>query len=234
MSSSVKIIAAAIGLLSLTKLAWSADLALPPPAPAPYSWTGLYIGLNAGYSSTKVATTVSGGGMDGSGSVDVAGGIGGAQIGANYQIGAIVWGVEADFDGTMATKSSATITAAGGTTTGTAQIPWVGTLRGRIGYAFDRYLLYATAGGAATQLVSTVNVGAIGSANTTNTHGAWTVGAGLEAAITNDLSARVEYLYVDTGNIDVAQVGAPVVTVTGRMQDSLVRAGLNYRLPVAW
>ena len=113
-------------------------------------------------------------------------------------------------------------------------MPWIGTLRGRVGYAFDRILLYVTAGGAATQLVSTVNVGAIGSASTTFTHGAWTAGGGVEAAITEDLSARVEYLYVDTGNFFVAQVGPPVVTVTGRVQDNLVRAGVNYRLPVAW
>jgi len=207
----------------------------PPPAPpAPYSWTGLYIGLNAGYASAKVANTVAGGGMDGSGSVNIPGGIGGAQIGANYQIGSIVLGFEADFDGNMATKSSATIVAAGGTTTGTDQIPWIGTLRGRVGYAFDRLLLYATAGGAATQLISTVNVGAIGSASTTDTHGAWTAGGGIEAAITDDLSARLEYLYVDTGNISVAELGPPFAAVTGRMQDNLVRAGLNYRLPVAW
>ena len=117
---------------------------------------------------------------------------------------------------------------------GTAQIPWIGTLRGRVGYAFDRFLLYVTAGGAATQLISTVNVGAIGTASTTYTHGAWTAGGGIEAAVTENFSARVEYLYLDTGNINVAQVGAPSVTVTGRMQDNLVRAGLNYRLPVAW
>jgi opacity protein-like surface antigen len=58
--------------------------------------------------------------------------------------------------------------------------------------------------------------------------------AGVEAAITDNLSARVEYLYVDTGNFDVAQVGPPFASVTGRLQDNLVRAGVNYRLPVAW
>ncbi|MGD0026421.1 MAG: outer membrane protein [Xanthobacteraceae bacterium] len=229
----VRLLAAVVGLFAVTNFAWGADLS-PPLAPAPFSWTGLYIGLNAGYASATVANTVSGGGLDGSGSVAIPAGIGGAQIGYNYQIGPMVLGFEADFDGTMATKSSPTIATAGGTTSGTDQIPWIGTLRGRVGVAFDRFLLYATAGGAATQLVSTVNVGAIGSASTTFAHGAWTAGGGLETAITNDLSARVEYLYVDTGNINVAEVGPPFASVTGRIQDNLVRAGLNYRLPVAW
>jgi len=218
-------VAAIIGLLAVTELAWGADLSTPPLAPVPYSWSGLYIGLNAGYTSAKVTETASGGGTASS---NLPGGIGGFQIGANYQTGALVLGFEADFDGTMTTKS---VTGTG--ITGTAQIPWIGTLRGRVGYAFDRILLYVTAGGAATQLVSTVNVAGT-TASTTFTHGGWTAGGGLEAAITEDLSARVEYLYLDTGNINVAQTGAPVVTVTGRVQDNLVRAGVNYRLPVAW
>jgi outer membrane immunogenic protein len=223
----VRAVAAVVGLLAVTELAWGADLSTPPLAPVPYSWSGLYIGLNAGYTSAKVTETASGGA--GTASSNLPGGIGGFQIGANYQTGALVLGFEADFDGTMTTKS---VTGTG--IAGTAQIPWIGTLRGRVGYAFDRILLYVTAGGAATQLVSTVNVAGT-TANTTFTHGAWTAGGGLEAAITEDLSARVEYLYVDTGNINVAQVvGAPVVTVTGRLQDNLVRVGVNYRLPVAW
>jgi outer membrane immunogenic protein len=238
MSSNVKFVAAVAGLLAVTELAWGADLTPPlasaPPMPVPYTWTGLYIGLNAGYASAKVENAVAGGGLDGLGSVNIPGGIGGAQLGYNYEVGSVVLGFEADFDGTMATKSSPTVTTTNGTTSGTDQIPWVGTFRGRVGYAFNRVLLYATAGGAATQLISTVNVGSVGSANTTYTHGAWTAGAGVEAAITNDLSARVEYLYLDTGNINVAQVGPPFVTVTGRIQDNLVRVGLNYRLPVAW
>jgi len=225
----VRAVAAVVGLLAISELAWAADLSpAPAVAPAPYNWTGLYVGANVGYASARVTETVSGGG--GTASANLPGGIGGFQIGANGQFGAVVLGFEADFDGNMATKS----VIGNGILSGTAQIPWIGTLRGRVGYAFDRFLLYATAGGAATQLISTVNVGAIGSSSTTNTHGGWTAGGGLEAAVTDSLSARVEYLYVDTGNINVAQLGAPLVTDTVRLQDNLVRAGVNYRLPVAW
>src|SRR5580698_2320629 len=184
-----RIVSAVVGLLAVTAPARAADLSPPPvAAPVPYSWSGLYIGLNAGYANAKVTETASGG--VGSGSANVPGGLGGVQIGANYQTGAIVLGFEADFAGYMGTKS---VTVAGGAVSGTAQIPWIGTLRGRVGYAFDRFLLYATAGGAATQLISTVNVGAIGSSSTTNTHGGWTAGGGLEAAITDSLSAFVDY-----------------------------------------
>ncbi len=186
MSSRIKVVAAIVGLLAVTKLAWGADLSLPP-APAYYNWTGLYLGLNAGYASAAVSETPSDG--SGSGRATVPSGIGGAQIGYNYQIGSVVLGFEADFDGAMATKS---VTA--GSASGTVQIPWIGTLRGRVGYAFDRLLVYATAGGGATQLLSNVYVGAIGSASTSNTTGAWTVGGGVEAAITENLSARIEYL----------------------------------------
>lgn len=229
---------AAVGLFAATDAASAADLSPVPPAPATSDWTGLYLGLNAGYAAGRVTDTVAGGGLDGSGSASIPAGLGGAQIGYNYQFGAVVVGFEADFDGVMATKSSATITAPGGVTTGANQIPWVATLRGRIGYAFDRLLVYATAGGAATQLNSTVNVGAVGSASTNRTHGAWTAGGGVEFALVEGLSARVEYLYLDTGNIDVAQVAGipppPFVTVTGRVQENLVRAGLNYRFQPVW
>jgi len=226
--SIAQLLLAIIGLLAVTRLGWAADLSPAVAAPpVSYSWTGLYIGLNVGYASANLSETVSGGG--GSGSASIPGGIGGAQIGYNYQTGPLVLGFEADFDGNMATKS---ITA--GIATGTAQIPWIGTLRGKVGYAFDRFMIYATAGGAAMQLGSTMNIDAFGPASTTFTHGAWTAGAGLEAAVTNNLSARVEYLYVDTGNFDVAQFGPPVTSVTGQLHDNLVRAGVNYRLPVAW
>jgi outer membrane immunogenic protein len=238
MSSNSKAIAAIVGFLGFTEIAFGADLPAPPvpaavPFVAPYSWTGLYIGLNAGYGGAKVTETLAGA-VSGSTGAMLPGALGGAQLGYNYQFGSVVMGFEADFDGSMATRSLTVP----GIMSATAQIPWIGTLRGRLGYAFDRYFLYATAGGAANQLISTVNVAGIGSSSTTFTHGAWTAGGGLEAAISRDFSVRVEYLYVDTGNVNVAQIGVapppPFVNVTGRIEENIVRAGLNYRLPVAW
>jgi outer membrane immunogenic protein len=231
-----RVMAALAGLLAVTNFAWAADMSLPmspsmapPYAPVPYSWSGLYLGVNAGYVSTKVSETFAGGVIDSAG-VSIPGGIGGAQLGYNYQIGGMVLGFETDFDGSMGTRSIN-----GAITSGTARIPWVATFRGRVGVAFDRVLVYATAGGAATQLFANVNT-TIGSAQTTQTHGGWTAGGGLEYGINTYLSARVEYLYFDTGSINVASIGAtpppPMTTVTGRMQASMMRAGLNLRLPV--
>jgi opacity protein-like surface antigen len=73
-----------------------------------------------------------------------------------------------------------------------------------------------------------------GSTSTTVTHGAWTAGAGLEYGITDHLSARVEYLYLDTGNIMTGVIGPPATTITSQLKDNLVRAALNYRFPVGW
>src|SRR6202030_3746151 len=154
---SARAAAAVIGLLAATTSARAADLTPPPAAaPAAYNWSGLYIGLNAGYAAAKVTETVTGGG---SGSANIPAGLGGLQIGANVQTGAIVRGLKGDVAGNMATKS---VTVAGALT-GTAQIPCLATLRGRVGYAFDRSLLYVTAGGAATEPKSAVPVGPINS-----------------------------------------------------------------------
>jgi opacity protein-like surface antigen len=94
------------------------------------------------------------------------------------------------------------------------------------------------AGGAALELESVVNAGAFGSANTAWTHGAWTAGGGVVFTLTDSLSARGGYLYLDTGNVDTADIAGPI-SVSGRVQENrvqenMVRLALNYRLPVAW
>lgn len=218
------VVAAVAGLLTASNLACAADLS-PPLEPVPNSWTGLYIGGNAGYAGAAVDESVSGGG--GSGNTSIPGFVAGGQIGGNYQVGSIVFGLEADFDGSTNRQSSAI-----GIVTGREQIPWIATFRGRVGVALNRLLIYGTGGAAAIQLRSTVNAGDLGSTDTDATHGAWTVGGGLEFAISKSLSVRVEDLYVDTGRFDLGFVGP--VTVSGRVRENLVRAGLNYRLPVAW
>src|ERR1700686_1690083 len=133
--------AAVVGLLAVTTLAHAAERTpAPGAAPAAYNWSGLYIGLNAGYATAKVTETVTGGG---SGSANIPAGLGGLQIGANWQISSVVLGFVGDFAGNMATQ---TVNVAGALSV-TAQIPWLATLRGRVAYAFDPYLLYVTAGG---------------------------------------------------------------------------------------
>jgi outer membrane receptor protein involved in Fe transport/opacity protein-like surface antigen len=197
-----------------------------PTSPAPvagrYNWSGFYIGLNAGGAFGINTVTASGGG--GSASVKEPGFLGGAQVGANYQTGPMVWGFEADYDTSTQNKSLP----AGVLTGSTSQTPWFATLRGRVGIAFDRYLIYGTAGGAAGELRSIVAIPA-GTTNTTVTYGSWIAGAGIEYGITDNLSARVEYLYLDKGHIATAVIGPPATTITSRVQDNLVRVGLNYR-----
>jgi outer membrane receptor protein involved in Fe transport/opacity protein-like surface antigen len=190
-----------------------------------YNWSGFYLGLNAGGAFGINTVSASAGG--GSASVKEPGFLGGAQVGANYQTGPVVWGFEADYDASTQNKSLP----AGVLTGSTSQTPWLATLRGRFGIAFDRYLVYATAGGAAGELRSIANIPA-GTTNTTVTYGTWTAGAGLEYGITDNLSARVEYLYLDKGHIATGAIGPPATTITSRVQDNLVRAGLNYRFPI--
>jgi opacity protein-like surface antigen/outer membrane receptor protein involved in Fe transport len=200
--------------------------ASPAAVAGRYNWSGFYLGLNAGGAFGTNTVTASGGG--GSASVKEAGFLGGAQFGANYQTGPMVWGFEADYDASTQNKSLPV----GVLTGSTSQTPWFATLRGRVGIAFDRTLLYGTAGGAAGELRSIVNIPA-GTTNTTVTYGTWTAGAGVEYGITDNLSARVEYLYLDKGHIATGFIGPPATTITSRVQDNLVRAGLNYRF-TAW
>jgi outer membrane immunogenic protein len=227
----VSIVTLLFGLLAATEYASSADLSLAPAAtaaPAVYNWNGLYLGVNAGYGSGADTTTASGGGASALASANVPGFIGGAQIGVNYQTGVVVWGFEADFDASTQNQSLTS-----GVLSGTSQMPWFGTLRGRLGVAFDRLLIYGTAGGAAGELRSNFTIPAGGS-STTVTYGTWTAGGGLEYGLTDNLSARVEYLYLDTGNVNTGSIGPPATAITSRVQNNLVRAGLNYRFPVAW
>ena len=97
--------------------------------------------------------------------------------------------------------------------------------------AFDRTLVYGTAGAAAGELRSIAAI-PVGTTNTTVTYGTWIAGAGVEYGITDNLSARVEYLYLDKGHIATGLIGPPPTTITSRVQDNLVRAGLNYRFPI--
>jgi outer membrane receptor protein involved in Fe transport/opacity protein-like surface antigen len=195
-----------------------------PTAPASdhYNWSGFYLGLNAGGALGTASQTASGGG--GSASVKEPGFIGGAQFGANHQTGPVVWGFEADYAASTQDQSLP----AGALAGSTAKMPWLATLRGRVGWAFDRTLLYGTAGAAAGELRSMTAIPA-GTTSTSVTYGSWIAGLGVEYGITDNLSARAEYLYIDKNNIATGVIGPPAATITSHLQNNLIRAGLNYR-----
>ncbi len=104
---------------------------------------------------------------------------------------------------------------------------WLATFRGRVGYAFDRWLPYITGGGAYGRVAAKVDVPPVGfAASSSSNQLGWTVGVGLEYAFLSNWSAKIEYLYVDLGSFNSAPV-APVNNVS--FKENIVRAGLNYK-----
>ena len=205
-----KILLSSVALLGLATGAMAADLP-SRRAPAPviaavpvFTWTGFYVGVNAGYGwNTNDSITIGGVRFD----IDDEGGfVGGAQAGYNYQIGSFVVGLEgdiqyADFGG------DDDLILADGTVVGFDRSDWFGTVRARAGVAFDRALIYATGGFAFADDAT-----------------GWTVGGGLEYAFTNNLSAKVEGLYVNLDQDDNSIFG-----IDSDAEFGVVRAGLNYR-----
>ena len=129
--------------------------------------------------------------------------------------------------------TAAAVVAGAGHGVGGAQAS-TGTIRGRIGYAMDRVLIYATGGAAFTHTSDNVTLTGTGTIfNESSTNTGWTIGGGVEGAFAENWTARVEYLYVGT---NVGQSGAiPVVggtiTEAGNIHDSLIRAGINFKFP---
>jgi len=187
------------------------------PAPVPvFTWTGIYVGINGGYAFGDAAFTP-GGSLSG-----VDGFMVGGTLGGNYQWGQFVLGIEGDGDWTS--LDGKTIP-----TCSTCEVKstWLATVRGRAGYAFDRILFYGTGGGA----FGNVQGGAIAGPFATGTQAGWTGGGGVEFAFTPNLTAKVEYLYVDLGNLNcaVAICGGPATGRSLNLTENIVRAGVNFK-----
>ncbi len=202
-----------------------APVAYIPSAPA-FSWTGFYIGLNAGYAFGQSNWTSP---MGSTGWFDVNGPLAGGTIGGNYQIGQIVVGAEGDFD--WQNVKGALI---GGNCTLAGAVPancrsasnWLGTFRARIGFAMDRVLLYATGGGAVADIKASLN--ALPWASSTEL--GWTSGIGVEVAMTDNWTAKAEYLAVGFQQPTCGLANcfaAPPVSV--KFYESMVRGGVNYK-----
>lgn len=208
---------AALGILA-AGAASAADLpSRKGPVAAPvyvpvFTWTGFYVGANAGYGWGNV----NGNNLGQIGDLD--GFVGGGQIGYNYQIGQFVIGAEADFQGADLGN---------GSNLGLASVKteYFGTVRARVGVAFDRFLPYITGGWAYGNVKTSIPAIAF-SADRSHT-GGWVIGGGLEYAFTNNLIGGVEYLYVDLGEKNVLNNGFGQAKVGTDF--SVVRARLSYK-----
>jgi len=209
----------AIAALLLAQIAArAADLPRKGPvytAPNYFSWTGFYVGFNAGYGwgtadwSTPIAT-----------SFKTTGYLAGLTLGYNYQTGAFVWGIEGDIDYSSLKGSDTAICGTPGCET---KLQYLGTVRARLGYAFDRWLPYLTGGLA---FGSIKNSGF--DASETKTKLGWTAGLGVEYAFMGAWSAKLEYLYASLGTTtcNTCFIG---VSEDIKYRANILRAGINYR-----
>jgi outer membrane immunogenic protein len=250
---------AALGAATLIAgTASAADLPTHRAPVAPYTaapaftWTGFYAGVNAGVAlrDSKV-TAVGTAGF--TGNVPLTTGnttrfAGGGQIGYNYQISSLVLGVEADLD-YLAGKGfdasgaiPAGIAAGTFTVTGSRKPNYLGTVRGRVGYAFDRTLFYVTgglaygavAGGGAGSATLGGNKYPFTSTSSDSAKLGYALGAGVEYAFTANWTGRVQYLYADLGRSKTTYATTVRGTayssvVNPRNQVSLITLGLNYK-----
>jgi outer membrane immunogenic protein len=237
----------------------------PPPLPPAYSWTGFYLGGNFGYSWGISDPNVNF--FDASqfiiaspdGSFKLDGVLGGGQAGYNRQTGNWIWGLEADFQGS-GQRGSRTYTCAAGvcSTTGlpvnetvSQQLDWFGTVRGRLGFALMPPMLFYATGGLAYGEIKTAGlISDPGSFSIDTFKTGWTAGAGIEARIVGNWTVKLEYLYMDLGDVSnnnltptgiivpgVPRNGPPVanhlttnyIASGPGITDNILRIGVNYR-----
>ncbi len=254
-----KALFATSAVLICSQAAYAADT-----APAVSDWTGVYVGINGGYGggtfdypmNIKVdVPNVSDTPLlnyDFGADISASGFFGGIQAGYNWQMDSIVLGIEGDISvsnvkGELELYSDT----ADASVSGKSEVDWFGTARLRAGYtATSDLLVYLTGGlawGSVTSSYDFSNQGDLGPLgiggvddSTTNSHMGWTLGGGFEYAVTEHVSLKTEYLYVDLGDHDVMNrdlarlVGSPEgiranLKINQDIAFQTIKAGINYR-----
>jgi outer membrane immunogenic protein len=220
-------------VLLLSGQAGAADLSMPlkaaPPVPL-FSWTGFYVGADVGYAWGKDSTTeyfVGTNTFTGfKWNYHANSLVGGAFAGGNYQIGNFVLGLEGDLE---AARNSGGFYDPPGA--GTTLLDVQGSFRGRAGFAFDKTLFYGTGGLALANISHTYTNLITGISETTSgLRTGWTVGGGVEMAVTNHVLVRAEYRYTDYGTYRYDSVTSfPGLSGEQRPRFDTVRVGVAYK-----
>lgn len=222
-----------------------------PAAPA-FDWTGAYFGVNAGYGGGKLKPHFYAYDnefdeyLDASASASASGFVGGVQAGYNFQSGSMVYGVETDIQysnveaklsGSVSSSIFGLDASASGSVKGSVE--WFGTTRARVGFTpTDRFLVYGTGGVAygkyKLKAEGSYDIGDIndtGSVSTSKSKVGWTVGAGTEYAITDNLTFKAEYLYTNLGRWNLLELGDADagLKLSSKLDFHTVRVGLNYK-----
>jgi len=244
-----KIFVAAAAFLGLASTAFAADMPMAAPytkapvfAPVVFSWTGCYIGVEGGGNwgqSQQTARTGPAVGAPITNNFNLSGGIVGGTVGCNYQVSNVVLGIENDYSWTNKQGTAQNIAPFTPGFASSTREKWIDTLRGRAGFAFDRVMIYGTAGAAFAGTDVSVSNPAFGAVTNAQTRTGWVAGVGGEwAALVDSWGAvtfKLEYLHADFGNkqyftAPAALGGATVVARDVKLTDDMVRAGVNVKL----
>jgi outer membrane immunogenic protein len=240
---------ASLGAIALATGAHAADMGrpvyeAPAPAPIPFTWSGFYIGANVGAvwgrssatdDPTKSSELWIGSGTVGSVDANSTGIIGGLQLGYNWQFASLVVGLEGDISfSSLDHTSPVTTSPGGGVDSYRSRLSALGTIRGRVGWAFDRLLVYGTGGVAFASLKdeyfdppSVIGFTTSPSSGVTG----WTAGGGIEYAFTDHWTVRGEYLHVEFPDRSAGVLPFIRTAYTFTFKDSLdiARVGINYK-----
>lgn len=202
--------------------------------PVPFDWTGAYVGGQVGYArgdSTGGAYPLAAG-VPGIGSIDPDGFIGGIHAGFNHQFSnSVVFGLEGEINHSNIDGASALYQ--GGillpNNSATAKMSWNGAVRARAGYAIDRFLPYIAGGVSFGRYEFTPDYGATQAIPDSKMHTGWNIGAGVEYAVTEKLTTRIEFRTTDYGKATYEIPGFPAYESRVNLKTHDIRIGLSYK-----
>lgn len=214
-----------------------------------FDWSGPYLGANLGYGTNQstvhfhstVPSYYFGSTPPNALATEDAGFIAGGQLGYNWKINSQLLGIEWDWDYAHISSANATVSRDGLTTTASKNLKWFSSIRGRVGQrASDRILMYISAGPiwGKTNFMVSRNIDwyvpeDFDSNDISTTKLGWSAGTGIEYAVSNRTTYKLEYLYMDLGSTEVNLYYKNVLKTleaSSRFNSNIIRFGMNYKL----